>query len=520
MNVISYFVILLINFLMRESDSYRILGVFPLAYRSHNIFFDALMKGLAKKGHQVDVISHYESKNYKTVLNLSKVDFLFPGIEFDTIRAAQEFVADTVEALAGSYATHMCELLGHEKMQDFIRNIPKDSPYDVIILEGWILNCYIGLGHILNVPIITATPSLEFPWISRQIGNPLSTAFYPNILRIKKVQTFWDRLQNTVQAHNTIQRFFTFSEESQTEAMRKFLSPDMPNIREVEKTVALSLVNTHHTLQGARPTTPAFIEVAGLHIEEDKSNFTKGLKRWMDESENGVIYISFGTLVPIESLSRTQLLEMYNSFSKIAPTRILIKAMEGKTFPPGLPKNVKTMTWIPQIPVLSHNNTRGFMTHGGVHSIQEAVYYAVPVIGIPLFYDQRQNVEILVNKKMAVQLNLDKFTEKSLDEAFRTILKDPEYREAAIYHSRLFQDRPLSPMETAIFWIEYVIRNGAEPLRSPALNLYWWQIELLDVYGFLLFCLILVFYIISIVFRNTYKIFLRKDVRLQIKKNL
>ena len=46
-------------------------------------------------------------------------------------------------------------------------------------------------------------------------------------------------------------------------------------------------------------------------------------------------------------------------------------------------------------------------------------------------------------------------------------------------------------METAIWWVEYVIRRGGDTLRSPTLDLAWWQVELLDVYLVLL--LILVF---------------------------
>lgn len=126
------------------------------------------------------------------------------------------------------------------------------------------------------MPTITATPSLEFPWISRQIGNPLSTAFFPNFLFPKaKVETFSDRLQNTLTSNYLIYKFFSYTDEPQTELMRKILSPNMPTVREIERTVALSVVNTHFTLQGIRPLTPAFIEVAGLHIEEDDSSMSK-----------------------------------------------------------------------------------------------------------------------------------------------------------------------------------------------------------------------------------------------------
>jgi len=40
----------------------------------------------------------------------------------------------------------------------------------------------------------------------------------------------------------------------------------------------------------------------------------------------------------------------------------------------------------------------------------------------------------------------------------------------------------MSPLNTAIFWTEYVIRHGgASHMRSAALNLTWYQYLLLDV---------------------------------------
>ena len=56
------------------------------------------------------------------------------------------------------------------------------------------------------------------------------------------------------------------------------------------------------------------------------------------------------------------------------------------------------------------------------------------------------------------------------------------YRQNAQKLSRLFRDRPQTPLETAIFWTEYVIRHGGAPhLRSAALDLTWYQYLLLDV---------------------------------------
>ena len=56
------------------------------------------------------------------------------------------------------------------------------------------------------------------------------------------------------------------------------------------------------------------------------------------------------------------------------------------------------------------------------------------------------------------------------------------YRRNAQKLSRLFRDRPQTPLETAVFWTEYVIRHGGAPhMRSAELDLTWYQYLLLDV---------------------------------------
>ena len=77
----------------------------------------------------------------------------------------------------------------------------------------------------------------------------------------------------------------------------------------------------------------------------------------------------------------------------------------------------------------------------------------------------------------------------------------------------------MQPMKTAIFWIEYIIRNGAESLRSPALDLYWWQIELLDVYAFLLLSFLIAIYLTIIIVKFVLKMSFRKDVKTQLKRD-
>lgn len=43
-------------------------------------------------------------------------------------------------------------------------------------------------------------------------------------------------------------------------------------------------------------------------------------------------------------------------------------------------------------------------------------------------------------------------------------------------------DRPVDPMSTAMYWIEFVIRHGGAPhLRTAALRLRWYEYFYLDI---------------------------------------
>ena len=127
-----------------------------------------------------------------------------------------------------------------------------------------------GFGHILKVPVITVSTTLEYPWISDAIRNPDSTAFARNVLAdLDQVSTFWDRLKNTIVTEFSKYQFYFFTEEAQTKAMRKYLSPDMPSIREVERSVSLTLVNSFHSLFGVRIRSPSLVDIAGIHIEDN-----------------------------------------------------------------------------------------------------------------------------------------------------------------------------------------------------------------------------------------------------------
>jgi len=63
--------------------------------------------------------------------------------------------------------------------------------------------------------------------------------------------------------------------------------------------------------------------------------------------------------------------------------------------------------------------------------------------------------------------------------------------------SSIFRDRPMSALDTAVYWVEYVIRHkGAHHLRSAAVDLTWYQYYLLDVIVFLIIIVLFFMYVL------------------------
>lgn len=58
-------------------------------------------------------------------------------------------------------------------------------------------------------------------------------------------------------------------------------------------------------------------------------------------------------MMKIESLPEEIVKIFYESLGKLAPVRVLMKIAKPEELLPGLPKNILTSSWLPQIKVLS-----------------------------------------------------------------------------------------------------------------------------------------------------------------------
>lgn len=138
--------------------------------------------------------------------------------------------------------------------------------------------------------------------------------------------------------------------------------------------------------------------------------------------------------------------------------------------------------WMPQKDLLGHPQTRVFVAHGGTNGVQEAIYHGVPVLGIPLFFDQFDNLLRLQERGGGKIITLNEINSQSFERGLNELLHKGIYRENMQQLSRIHRDQPMEPMAQAVFWVEYVIRHkGAAHLRTHSYRLPWYAYHSVDV---------------------------------------
>uniref|UniRef100_A0A672UQR6 UDP-glucuronosyltransferase n=1 Tax=Strigops habroptila TaxID=2489341 RepID=A0A672UQR6_STRHB len=355
----------------------------------------------------------------------------------------------------------------------------KQANFDVLIADPLAVGGEL-VAEILEIPFVYSFRFSDGNVVERLCGGlPAPPSYVP-----ASTSGMTDRMSFTERLKNYLFYMDLFFSKICEQQAHLFCCPSISSCVLQENLSEIWLIRTYWDFEFPRPFLPNFEFVGGLHCQPAKP-LPKEMEEFVQSSgKHGIVVFSLGSMVYNLSDEKSNIIA--RALSQI-PQKVLWR-YKGKK-PETLGSNTRIYDWIPQNDLLGHPLTKAFITHGGTNGIYEAIYHGIPMVGIPMFADQHDNIAHMRAKGAAVALDFSTLTTQDLADALKTVLNNSTYKENALRLSKIHHDQPVTPLDRAVFWVEFVMRHkGAKHLRPAAHHLTWYQYHSLDVLAFLFTC--------------------------------
>ncbi|KAH8374725.1 hypothetical protein KR200_004615, partial [Drosophila serrata] len=448
------------------TDGARILIVAPFEGYSQCLLMTPYIQALVDRGHQLTVIHAFQHCQHSSIGNTTYIRIT------DNNNVYSEFEEILIQSLTANKWIEMnsmtrimikvsLNVLHNSEVRQLVHS---NTTFDLVVVEPSFTDLLFGLAAQFNAPLIGLS-TCGADWnLNSLVGQSSSMIVEPLMpLGARAVKNLWDRMYNwyyTTEEWLLMQLVFL---PKLKQVHDHFFGHLERNFLEIRHGFSLMLLNSHFSLFRARLSVPGMVEVAGLHIPKEDPKLPKDLQKFIDEAEHGVIYFALGVEMQSRDLPKETQKMFLETFMQL-PQRVIWK-FEGEP-PCEVADNIYLAKLLPQQAILAHPNVKVFISHGGMMSTIEAAYYGKPVLGMPVFFDQFRNLEVLLEDGAALQVSINSLTTKDFMEALDSLINVPSYRENSLAISKRFRDQPMHPMDVAIYWTEYIIRyRGANHLR-------------------------------------------------------
>ena len=287
--------------------------------------------------------------------------------------------------------------------------------YDLVISDRMLI-CNALFAEAIGKPNILYSTG-GFGHSRGVLGNPYPLSYVPLLgTSLTPEMNLLQRCRNVmVYLVGEFMGWFMFDHAIEALSRRYNISSHL-KAADFEYSPSLVLIPVDFVLEYPRPVLPN-VKVIGPLTPKPASPLPGDLEQFVSGSP-AVVLVSFGTV--LDSLSDEKIAILVEAFNQL-PYKVLWKS-KNTDFKTG--SHVKIVKWFPQNDLLGHNNVVAFLTHCGHNSMYEAAYHAVPVIGMPVFGDQPDNLQQLLRKGIGVGLDLTNLTVEGIVNAIKTVIID------------------------------------------------------------------------------------------------
>lgn len=459
---------------------------------SHWLSMKDIVERLSDRGHDIVVVvpernlllkesKHYTRKVYPVPYDQEEMEGRFRSFGNQHFAERSFLTAAQTEYRNNMVVIDMWFFNCQSLLQDpDTLNFLKESKFDALFTDP-ALPCGVILAEYLGLPSVYLFRGFPCSLEHALGGSPNPVSYIPRCYtEFSDHMTFPQRVANLLV--NFLEGYLFRCLYSKYEELASGLLKREVRLSALYQKDPVWLLRYDFVLEYPRPAMPNMVFIGGTNCKK-AGVLSQEFEAYVNASgEHGIVVFSLGSMV--SEIPEKKAMEIADALGRIPQT--VLWRYTG-TPPSNLGKNTKLVKWLPQNDLLGHPKTRAFITHAGSHGVYEGICNGVPMVMMPLFGDQMDNAKRMETRGAGVTLNVLEMTSDDLANALKKVINDKSYKENILRLSRIHKDRPIEPLDLAVFWVEFVMRHkGAPHLRPAAHDLTWYQYHSLDVIGFLL----------------------------------
>lgn len=155
-----------------------------------------------------------------------------------------------------------------------------------------------------------------------------------------------------------------------------------------------------------------------------------------EKMEGAIVYISMGTLQNEQLAIYKKCIEAFGNRSDLSVIMSIGKNTDIHTLGT-IPENFYVYSFVPQLEVLERATV--FISHGGMNSVNEGLYYANRFLVIPMDMDQYAVAERVRQLKLGYSMDKEEVTADLLRKKVEQLLGDAEVEENVKEMSKIMQ---------------------------------------------------------------------------------
>lgn len=250
-------------------EAARILAVIPSPSISHQIIFRPLTQELARRGHEVVVITtdpaftKEESPPNLTEINVHDAAYAAKEDNFAvTAKGNNDDLKGQVKTFFKLFCTIFEAEINTDEVQALIND--KNQHFDLLLLEACIRPALV-FSHFFKAPVILISSVGTFDMLNEIIGAPMHPFLYPNIFSQKMYNlTIWEKMDELYKQYH-FNKAINEQEIADDEMLKTNFGSKIPPLKELKKNVDLLFVNVHHIWDDNRPVPPSVVYIGGIH---------------------------------------------------------------------------------------------------------------------------------------------------------------------------------------------------------------------------------------------------------------